>query len=283
MKRNWRPSRILLFFTSFILCGCLILTSIAGILAPAEGVVATPLNFLTGIFTDLTQGVDGLVDDLSEIQSLRKRNAELEEALARYQAELVELREIDSDYHRLSELLDYTSSVQNQETVAAEVISYDPNGLLRTIVVNRGSRDGIAQGMPVVASQGLLVGRVIEVTANAARVLLVTDNSSYVSARLQTTRAQGSIQGQLTGNLRMIMIPQEAEVQVGDLVLTSGLGGNFPPDIVIGQVTSKRQFEFEISQEAEVRSLVDFDTLEFVLVITSFQPIDFSAFETDGG
>jgi rod shape-determining protein MreC len=79
----------------------------------------------------------------------------------------------------------------------------------------------------------------------------------------------------------MVMIPQEAEVRVGDLVFTSGLGGNFPPDIPIGQITSKHQFEFELNQEAEVHSLVDFDTLEFVLVITSFQPIDLSAFEDE--
>jgi len=281
LKRKGHPGRIALFLLSFVLCGCLIFTSVAGILSPAEGVAATPLNFLTGIFTDLSQGVEGFLTDLKEIRTSRERNVELEEALARYQAELVELREIANDYQRLSELLDYASAVQNQETVAAEVINYDQNGLLRTIVINRGSRDGIARGMPVVASQGLLVGRIIDVTANAARVLLITDISSQVSARLQTTRAQGSVQGQLTGNLRMIMIPQEADVQVGDLVVTSGLGGNFPPDIVIGQITSKRQFEFELNQEAEVRSLVDFATLEFVLVITSFQPIDLSAFESD--
>jgi rod shape-determining protein MreC len=280
LRRNWRTNRIVFFFISLFLCSGLILTSVAGIIAPVEGIAATPLNFLAGIFNDLTQGAGGLFSDLAEIQDLRARNAELEEALAQFQAELVELREIASDYQRLADLLDYTSSVQNQETTAAEVINYDQNGLLRTIAINRGTRDGITRGMPVVTRQGL-VGRVINVTANASRVLLVTDPSSHVSARLQTTRDQGSVQGQLTGNLRMVMIPQEAEVRVGDLVFTSGLGGNFPPDIPIGQITSKHQFEFELNQEAEVHSLVDFDTLEFVLVITSFQPIDLSAFEDE--
>lgn len=280
MRRNWRTNRIVFFFISLFLCSGLILTSVAGIIAPVEGIAATPLNFLAGIFNDLTRGAGGLFSDLAEIQDLRARNAELEEALAQFQAELVELREIASDYQRLSDLLDYTSSVQNQETIAAEVINYDQNSLLRTIAINRGTRDGITRGMPVVTHQGL-VGRVINVTANASRVLLVTDPSSHVSARLQTTRDQGSVQGQLTGNLRMVMIPQEAEVRVGDLVFTSGLGGNFPSDIPIGQITSKHQFEFELNQEAEVHSLVDFDTLEFVLVITSFQPIDLSAFEDE--
>ena len=280
MRRNWRANRVLFFLFSLFLCSGLILTSMAGILGPVEGMAATPLTILAGVFNDLTQEANGLFDDLNEIQSLRARNAELEEALARFQAELVELREIASDYQRLSELLDYTSTVQNQEMVAAEVISFDQSGLVRTIAINRGTRDGIAPGMPVVSQQGL-VGRIVDVTANAARVLLVTDTNSYVSARLQTTRELGTVQGQLTGNLRMIMIPQEATVQVGDVVITSGLGGNFPPDLVIGQITSKRQFEFELNQEAEIRSLVDFDTLEFVLVIISFQPVDLSAFDDD--
>lgn len=73
-----------------------------------------------------------------------------------------------------------------------------------------------------------MVGRIIDVTALASRVLLITDPSSSISARLQTSRAQGSVQGRLTGNLRMIMIPLEATVEVGDIVLTSGLGGQLP-------------------------------------------------------
>jgi rod shape-determining protein MreC len=113
--------------------------------------------------------------------------------------------------------------------------------------------------------------------------LLVTDPSSAISGRLQTTRAEGSVIGQLTGNLRMTYIPLDAQVQEGDLVITSGLGGNLPPNIVIGQVTSKRQFEFELFQEAEVRSLIDFNTLEIVLVVTSFQPVDLSVFEGGAG
>ena len=81
----------------------------------------------------------------------------------------------------------------------------------------------------------------------------------------------------------MTFIVLDEEILQGDLVITSGLGGNFPPDIVVGQVTSVRQFEFELFQEAEVRSLIDFDSLEQVLVVTSFQPIDLSVFNRPEG
>jgi rod shape-determining protein MreC len=191
---------------------------------------------------------------------------------------LVELREIESDYQRLSELLDYTSLSQDQDFVTADIIDSDQSGQLRTISINRGTRDGITIGMPVVTQQGL-VGRILNVSANASRVLLITDPTSAVSARLQSSRAPGTVIGQLSGNMRLTFIPVDATVNEGDLVITSGLGGNFPPDLVIGQVTSVRQFQFELFQEAQIRSLNNFDTLEFVLVVTSFRPIDLSSLE----
>jgi rod shape-determining protein MreC len=110
-------------------------------------------------------------------------------------------------------------------------------------------------------------------------VLLVSDQNSFVSARLQTTRVEGSVAGQPGGTLRLLYVPLDQTIQEGDLVITSGLGGNFPSDIIIGQVTSIRKFEGELNQEAEVRSLIDFDTLEFVLVVTSFTPVDLSVFQ----
>ncbi|MCU0479584.1 MAG: rod shape-determining protein MreC [Anaerolineae bacterium] len=278
MRRGWRSNRVLFFLICLLACVLLIFGSISGRLGGAENILSTPLQFMSTFFNQAARSINDLFSNFSDNQTLRERNAELEEALARSQAELVELREIASDAARLAELLDYVSASDSQETLTAEVIGYDQNNLIRTIIINKGARDGVTLGMPVVTKQGL-VGRIIDVTALAARVLLITDPSSSVSARLQTSRAQGTVQGRLTGNLRMGLIPLEASVEVGDVVLTSGLGGNFPPDIVIGQVTSVRQFEFELNQEAEVRSLVSFDTLEFVLVVTNFVPIDISVFD----
>ena len=166
--------------------------------------------------------------------------------------------------------------------VTGDVIAIDQNAIFRSITINRGTRDGIGIGMPVVTRQGL-VGRVLQVSAGAARVMLVTETTGNVSGRLQTTRAEGSVRGAPNGNLIMGMIPLDSEVREGDLVVTSGLGGNFPPDIVIGQVTSARQAENGLSQEAQVRSLINFDTLEFVLVVSNFQPIDLSVFDQATG
>lgn len=277
--RTWRSNRLLFLAVSLLISAGLIITSQLGLLRPLEDLAAVPLNLVSGVFNRLTLQVAGGVEDLAELQTLRQRNADLEEALAQYQTELVELREIASDYQRLATLLDYTTQVANQDFVAADVISIDQMALRRTLTINRGTRDGITVGMPVVTGSGL-VGRILSVGATSSRVLLITDRDSAISARLQSTRAVGSVRGQTSGSLRMEMIPLGQTVQVGDLVITSGLGGNFPPDIVIGIVTSTRQFEFELAQEAELTSLNDFESLEFVLVITSFEPVDMSAFES---
>jgi rod shape-determining protein MreC len=258
----------------------LITLSIVGLLAPAESVAAVPLRFVSGMFNQTSISLTQASSDLAQIRNLRSRVALLEETLAQFQAELVELREIESDYERLTELLDYTSIRTEQDFVTADVIDVDQSGQRRTVTINRGTRDGIRIGMPVVTEQGL-VGRILQVSANASRVLLITDPTSAVSARLQTNRLEGTVIGQLSGNLRLTFIPLDTEINEGDLVVTSGLGGNFPPDIVIGQVTSIRQFEFELYQESQVRSLNDFNTLEFVLVITSFEPIDLTIFEQE--
>ncbi len=276
--RGWRSNRIIYLGVSLAFCLVLILVSQIGLLRPVEDLLAVPLNSLSNVFGDVALTLSTGISDLAEIQQLRDRNADLEETLAQFQSEIVELREIASDYRRLSELLDYTTRATSQDFITADVIGSDTDRLRRTIIINRGARDGLTEGMPVVTAQGL-IGRILNVSANASRVLLITDRESSISARLQSTRVQGTVQGQLSGNLRMSLIPLGQPVTVGDLVLTSGLGGNFPPDIVIGIVTSTRQREAELFQEAEITSLNNFDALEFVLVMTSFEPVDVSIFE----
>ena len=281
MRPLGRPGRLLLLFIMLSLCGVILLLSLAGALSSVEGVVAAPLHGLSGLFSRVSLSISATLEELNNLGRLRERIAELEEQLARRQIESIQLREAASDYERLIDLLSYTSALENQEFLTADVIAVEQTGIARSIIINRGTRDGIAVGMPVSTDLGL-VGRIIDLSANAAQVQLINDENSAVSSRLQSSRAHGSIIGQASGVLRLTMVDLDEEIRQGDLVITSGLGGNFPADIVVGQVTSVRQFEFELFQEAEVRSLIDFETLEFVLVITSFEPIELAVFERMG-
>ncbi len=276
-----RTNRLLLFVVSVVLCLVLLGVSLAGLSAPAEGLMALPLQAVQGVMNGLVVRTGNLAQELFTLQQLQARNADLEAALAAFQAEIVELREISHDYDRIAALLEYTRARQNEEYVVADVIGRDISAFTRVIYLNRGARDGLTEGMPVVTEDGL-VGRISQVSANASEVLLITDPISAVNARLLNSRAEGSVRGQATG-LRMTYIDLNASLQEGDTVITSGLGGNFPEGIIIGQVTSIRQFGFELFQETEVRSLNDFERLETVLVITNFQPVDLSVFESTAG
>src|SRR4051812_16159574 len=175
-RRNWRSNRMVFFVVCVVIAVTLIIASRAGLLAPVEDLLATPLEAVSGVFNRVTLTVNDNVSHFSDVQTLQKRIGDLETALALYQSELVELREINSDYQRLADLLKYTTSATNQDFVTANVIAVDESGVLRTIIVDRGTRDGIAVGMPVVTGQGL-VGRVIQVSANAARIMLVIEPS----------------------------------------------------------------------------------------------------------
>ena len=282
MRPAGRPNRFLFLIAALGLCGGLMLLGMAGLLAPVEGLASAPLHGFSGALNRLSLTLNQAFEELNSLGQLRERIASLEELLASRQIEIIQLREAASDYDRLVDLLSYTNTLENQEFLTADVIALDQSGIVRGLIINRGARDGVGIGMPVVTDLGL-VGRIVGLSANAAQVQLINDENSSVSARLQTTRAEGSIIGQASGALRMTFIDLDESIIQGDLVITSGLGGNFPPDIVVGQVTSIRQFEFELFQEAEVRSLIDLGLLEFVLVITSFQPIDLSVFDDSAG
>lgn len=210
-----------------------------------------------------------------EMTSLRQRNAELEAEVARLQGQIVELQQRVVETEILAALLDFARASPEYTYKAATVIGRDPSPFLRYVIINIGSNAGIRRGMPVVTDKGL-VGQVDAVIAEAARVQLITDPASVVNVQLQTAKTTAVLTASLSGDLSLDMISQDSTVLPGDVVLTSGLGGGYPPNLLIGQVTSVRKLDYELFQQAAVQPLVDFSRLQYVLVITNFKPVDIS-------
>ena len=278
MNPRYTQIRFSWYVLTLLLAVGLIILSANGLIEPIESIISYPLTIISGIMNRIAIQISGDINDLSELQYLRQRIVDLEELVGQYQSEQIIAREIQQDFERLAALLNYTQTNVTARYLAAEIIANEASGLINGMILNKGSRDGITVGMPVVTELGL-VGRIVAVRANFSQVLLITDANSSVSARLQSTRAQGSVSGSAANQLRMTFIPLNTSIQINDVILTSGLGGNFPGDLIIGIVESVRQFEFELFQEAVVSSLIDFDSLEFVLIITSFQPEDLGSIE----
>lgn len=208
-----------------------------------------------------------------DVATLRQQNAELEDEVASLQRQVVELQQQLRESQVLYALLDFARKQPENEYVAAAVIGKDPSPFLHYIIIDHGSDDGLRHGMPVVTQQGL-VGRVDATTATAARVELITDANSKVNITFQSLDEDGLLVGSLTGDISVEMISQDVQLQTGELVLTSGLGGDYPSDVVVGQAVSIRKLETELFQSASIQPAVDFSNLSAVLVITNFRPIE---------
>ena len=232
----------------------------------------------------LFSGVRGGVSDVSSIvsrtvmsaQELFRLRAELDEALeqiARYERLERSAAEIFQENARLREQLGFSESLTYRR-IPARLVARDPDNLYSALVINKGSKDGVARNMAVIALQGgnqALVGKVIEARSFESLVMPVYDASLNVASRFASSRFEGIVEGQGDPEmpLRMRFIARRAmdEINHGDLVTTSGIGKIYPPDISIGRVSGMVQREYEATMEAELESLIDFSRLEYVFVI----------------
>ena len=249
----------------------------AGILQPVEGLLLRIVTPVQGGLSLVSSQFDELAQTARDLRGLRQRNEELETQNASLLLENVRLREIEVEAARLRDLLNFAQGNPSFDVqgahVIGRVIAQDPSNLQRYITLDVGKEEGIAHNMPVVTDRGL-VGRISEVGEDWSRVLLIIDPTSTISALTQSTRASGSVEGQADGSLVMRDIPQGDTVSVGDTVFTSGLGGNFPRQILIGQVIDVERKDYELYQAAAVQPTVDFVHLEAVMIITGFKPIE---------
>lgn len=278
-KRRTASSADLLIRLAILVLAALLLMALqqTGRLNGIEGVVSAVMTPGQLSVSGLTDRVSEAFSTLRQFRTLQQRVAELERVNASLLVENLRLQEVERENQRLRELFDFAETRPGIELrggqILARPIGYDSNNFLNFIMLDLGRRHGIAVGMPVVNDQGL-IGRISEVTESTSKVLLITDGSSTVNGILQSSRLTGVISGRPGGDPVMGFISQKGEVAVGEIVLTSGMGGNFPKGIPVGQVTEVRQRDFETFQEAVIRPTVDFGRLEMVMVVTNFDPLE---------
>jgi rod shape-determining protein MreC len=259
----------------FLFSAGLIGLALGGYLSPLSRLLLNPFVAAQTWITERVNAIQDSINAPQDIARLRQRNTELEAQVSQLQTQIVELQQRLSETNVLSALVDFARAAPENRYQAAAVIARDPSPFLHYVIINSGSDAGLRRGMPVVTQQGL-IGRITAVTAGASRVQLLTDPASTVNVRLEPTQSQAVLVGQITADVLLDMIPQDANVQPGDLVLTSGLGGGYPPNLLVGQVSNIRSSDQEIFQRASVQPAVDFSQIEIVLVITNFRPIDIS-------
>lgn len=199
----------------------------------------------------------------NENEQLRNRNSELEQSLR-------ELENIKTENETLKEYLNLTEKYGEYKTVPGYVINKDISNYSKTIVINLGSDDGVAENMTVIADQGL-VGHVVSVTNNTATVQTIIDTASSISCIMSSNDESIVCKGTLEDNsaLRAMYIPTDSNIAQGESIETSGLGGIYPKGVHVGVVEKVTNTQNLTDRYATVKTAVDFDKLNTVLVIVN--------------
>ena len=222
-------------------------------------------NTVSKVFTPLQNGIiyaknkiTGNSGDLAKISSLQSENQSLKDSNSKLQE------------NTLKEYLNLKNKYADYSTVPGYIIERTYSNYDKIVTINIGSDDGIEANMPVISEQGL-VGRVLSVTKNTAKVETIVDTASTVSANVSSAKESMLIKGTIssTNELRATSIPTESTILQGDEIVTSGLGGIYPKGILIGTVDNVVNTKNEMDRYATVKTATDFNSLSEILVITS--------------
>jgi rod shape-determining protein MreC len=220
--------------------------------------------------TGFVESVKDLWNRYFYLVSTAEENRQLKAALAKSEQRLNRCSEAALANIRLRHMLGFEKKIP-RPMIPAQVVGRDPSPWSKTLVVDKGTADGIRQGAPVVVPEGI-VGVVVEVSAHYAKVLLLTDPNSAVDALVQKTRARGIVKGGGNGYCVFDYVLRKHEINVGDTVISSGLDGVFPKGLRVGRISELVRLNAGIFQEVSITPFVDFEILEEVFVIAGPAP-----------
>jgi rod shape-determining protein MreC len=216
-------------------------------------------------FGNISGLIESTVGEYIWLRRVREENEGLRERVAGLERKLIEYQEAYIENLRLRRLLDFRSTIQG-EAAAAQVVVHDMTGWFQTLIVDKGFRDDIAPDMPVVNDEGV-IGRILDVSDHYARVLMITDPGSAVDAIVQRNRVRGILGGKDANGCLLKYVRGNLDVQVGDLIITSGKDGLFPKGLRLGVVQGIFKDPVDLFQKIEVKPLVRLSALEELLII----------------
>jgi len=264
-EKYFRKIWISVFFICFVL---LLLSSTSGlrqpwnpaeqliveITAPFQKLIKQTINFTKDFWLNYFYLID-----------VRNENTRLKQEINSFRRENSRYKELLATHERLRKLLQFKEIIR-RPVVAAQVIGLDPTGWFKSIIIDKGKRAGLKWDMPVVNASGV-VGRIVSVSTDYAKVLLIIDQNSSVDCLTQQSRDRGMVKGLSTDVCKMDYMAKSNDAVVGDMVITSGLGGIFPKGLPVGRISRVKDVSGELFKEIEVSPSVDFSKLEEVLVI----------------
>ena len=269
MNRNKQTEVLGIIITIIILVLLIFLTNVdVKKFTYLETVASSIVNPVQKVFNDIKNKVQGNTSYFDDLEKVKSENEELKKKNSELEMQLRELEVLKADNKTLQEYMNLTQKYVEYSTIPGNVITRDVSNYGSNIIIDVGSDDGIRENMTVIADKGL-VGYVLSVTSNTAKVQVIIDSASTVSCNLTTSNESIICKGTLDNNqnLRATYIPTSAELIQGDTVTTSGLGGIYHRGIFIGTVKEIVTTSNVTDRYAVIEPAVDFSKLETVLVI----------------
>lgn len=269
MYKNKKSGILGVVITTIILVILVVLTNTDNSeLSFFENGISKLVNPIQNVLTTIKNKVSGNTSFFENVSNLENENSKLKEKNSELEQSLRELESIKAENETLKEYLNLAEKYKDYSTIPGYVISRDISNYSKTIVINIGKKDGVEENMTVIANEGL-VGHVISVTKDTAKVQTIVDSSSSTSALMSTSKDSIVCKGTLENDstLKAMYIPTTVTILKGDSIETSGIGGIYKKGIYIGTVASIVETSNITDRYAIVKTAVDFDKLATVLVI----------------
>jgi rod shape-determining protein MreC len=272
-------------------------------LDPARNLTLTASAPLESTFRDAASPVNDIYQGIADRGDLVRENEQLREQLEALQAQVASQQDSQARIRELEDALGVKQTRPDDQLLAANVIAQEPSGMKRMIAIDRGTGDGLDEGMVILSRTGSLVGTVAQVHGDYSWIRLITDGDSAVNAEVNLSGSQSfltpgqgsptpapttsppappadepvsSVRGVAEGTLReevlLDLLPPEVTIAEGTLVVTSGLGGNYPPGLLIGSVTEVEARPQSAFKRASLAPAADLSELETVLILVNFRP-----------
>lgn len=220
------------------------------------------------------KNLSSLWDNYLSIVDTSKENTVLKKQISRLESDLTFMEEMRKENLRLKRLLNFSDEKSHQR-VLAQVVGWDSANEFKVIRLNKGTRHGIKTMSPVITDHGL-VGYVYRATENYADVLTILDQNNRVDVVVERTRTHGIIEGVFNFKCALKYIMRNEPVEVGDKLITAGVGGIYPKGIKVGMITDIAKESFGMTLSIDVVPSVDFDKLEEVLVLIPVEGVEAS-------
>lgn len=236
----------------------------SGIVHEIQGYIGQGVDYLSRPFVAAFDGVKSGFNFFKNLRSLKRENRELKKKIDYLRIKLNQLSEIEAENKRLRKLLDFQER-SDLNLIPARVSGFSPREEESVMLIDKGSDDGLKKGQAVISPDGL-VGKIIRVQPRFSLVQLIIDSKSQVGVRLVRSRELGVLTSTEDG-LRIKLLSIQADVRVGDEVVTSGLGGVYPRELYVGKVSKVKEDPNSVEKKVWVESSVPFEKLEEVFVV----------------